>query len=90
MNAINPARLKIQSARLAESFQNPEQFIAGLHELLIFYAARIRQTTLSRTPLELQAYQVPAPVLRALELELSDQVNNCPISWGARGDWRWM
>lgn len=79
MTAINPARLKIQSARLAESFQNLEQFIAELHELLFFYAARIRQTTLSRTPLELQAYQVPAPVLRALELELADPVNNFPV-----------
>jgi len=78
MTAINPARLKIQSARLAESFQTPEQFVDGLHELLIYYSARIRQTTLSRTPLELQAYQVPSPVLKALELELSEQINNLP------------
>jgi hypothetical protein len=72
MTAINPARLKIQCAELSEHSSDPAQFIPGLHDLFGFYAARIRQTSLSRTSLTLQSYQVPAPVQRALLIELED------------------
>ncbi len=78
MTAINPARLKIQCAELSENYSNPAKFIPGLHDLLGFYAARIRQTSLSRTPLTLQAYQVPAPVLRALVIELEEYLEDNP------------
>ena len=78
MTAINPAKLKIQCAGLSEYYAEPARFVAGLHDLLTFYAARIRQTSLSRTPLSLQAYQVPAPVLRALKIELEEYLNNDP------------
>jgi hypothetical protein len=78
MTAINPARLKIQSAKVAESFLDPNQFISELHGLFTFYAARIRQTSLSRAPLALQAYQIPAPVMRTLEQELSEKVKEYP------------
>jgi len=78
MTAINPARLKIQCAELCENYSNPVKFIPGLHDLLGFYAARIRQTSLSRTPLTLQSYQVPAPVLRALVIELEDFLDESP------------
>ena len=78
MTAINPARLKIQCAELSENYSNPAKFIPGLHDLLGFYAARIRQTSLSRIPLTLQAYQVPAPVLRALVIELENYLEEDP------------
>ena len=78
MTAINPARLKIQCGELGEFFLNPPQFISGFHDLLAFYGARIRQTRLSQTPSTLHFYQVPAPVLRALELELRDLVDEQP------------
>ena len=78
MTAINPARLKIQCAELSENYSSPAKFISGLHDLLGFYAARIRQTDLSRTPLTLQAYQVPAPVLRALVNELEEYLAEKP------------
>lgn len=78
MTAINPARLKIQCAELCENYSNPGKFIPGLHDLLGFYAARIRETSLSRTPLSLQSYQVPAPVLRALVIELEDYLQESP------------
>lgn len=78
MTAINPTRLKIQSAELSEYYSNPAKFISGLHDLLGFYAARIRQTYLSRTPLTLQTYQVPAPVLRALVNELEGSLEEKP------------
>jgi hypothetical protein len=78
MTAINPARLRIQCAGLGESFQEPSRFVSGLHDLLAFYGARIRQTSLSRTPLSIQTYQVPGPVLKALELELDEQISKSP------------
>ncbi len=78
MTAINPARLKIQCADLSEYYSTPVKFISGLHDLLGFYAARIRQTSLSRTPLTLQTYQVPAPVLRAVVNELEESLNEEP------------
>ncbi|NQS90993.1 MAG: DNA alkylation repair protein, partial [Chloroflexi bacterium] len=78
MTAINPARLKIQSSALAEKFSDPGGFVTGLHDLLGFYASRIRQTSLSRTNLTLQVYQVPVPVLRAMENELDQNLNSYP------------
>ncbi len=78
MTAINPARLKIQCADLCENFSYPEKFLSGLHDLLAFYAARIRQTSLTRTPLTMQTYQVPSPVLWALINELEDLLNDEP------------
>lgn len=78
MTAINPARLKIQCAELCENYSTPKKFISGLHDLLGFYAARIRQTSLARTPLSLQTYQVPAPVLRALITELEMYLSEEP------------
>jgi len=78
MTAINPTRLKIQCAELSGNYSSPAKFISELHDLLGFYAARIRQTDLSRTPLTLQAYQVPAPVLRALVNELEDYLTEKP------------
>lgn len=79
MTAINPARLKIQCASLVEKYSNPGGFVSGLHDLLGFYASRIRQTSLARTNLTMQAYQVPAPVLRALENELDEMLTNDPL-----------
>jgi hypothetical protein len=78
MTAINPARLKIQCADLCGYFSDPEKFISGLHDLLGFYAAHIRQTSLARTPLTLRTYQVPAPILWALINELEDLLNEDP------------
>lgn len=78
MTAINPARLKIQCAELTENYSNPGKFIPDLHDLLGFYAARIRQTSLSNLPLTLQSYQVPAPVLRALMIEMQEYLKEDP------------
>ena len=78
MTAINPARLRIQCVKLAGSYHDPAKFIPGLHDLLGFYASRVRKTALNRTPLTLQTYQVAPPVLRALEGELDELVNTQP------------
>lgn len=78
MTAINPARLKMQTAELGELAGQPELFVLKLHELLGFYSARIRQTSLSKTPLSLQAYQVAQPVIRVLEAEIAEQIEDDP------------
>ena len=78
MTAINPAKLKIQCLKLAESFLDPEGFTSRLHELLTFYTARVRQSKLTHTSEKLQAYQVPPPVLRGLELELIEETHQFP------------
>ena len=80
MTAINPAKLKIQTAELGEIIDQANQFIVRLHELLGYYSARIRQTSLSRIPLKLQTYQVPDPVIQALEIEISERLEEDPAA----------
>lgn len=74
MTAINPARLKIQTAELGEFINQANEFVPRLHDLLTFYSARVRQTSLTRTHLALQAYQVPEPVIQALKSEIADRL----------------
>lgn len=78
MTAINPARLKIQIAELGELVNQPDQFTTRLHELLTFSSTRVRQTNLSRTPLTLQTYQAPEPVILALESEVEEKLAEDP------------
>lgn len=80
MTAINPARLKMQTAELGELIDQPDRFTAGLHELLSYYSARIRQTSLSRTPLTLQTYQAPEPVILAIESEIAERLEWNPAA----------
>lgn len=89
MTAINPAKLKVQAAALGELLEEPERFIPHLHDLLSFYGSRVRQTSLSSTPLTLQTYQVPAPVLRALQLEIKGQLESDPAPGYALTDHLW-
>ncbi len=74
MTAINPARLKVQITELGELIDQPAPFIAQLHELLSFYSARVRQTSLAKTSLSLQTYQVPEPVIQALVNEIAERL----------------
>ena len=60
MPAINLARLKIQAARLAEKFSEPEAFLQALNELLGYYTNRtIRAAQVA------QRLSVPNAVCRA-------------------------
>lgn len=79
MTAINPARLKVQSAELSAHFSDPDTFLPKLHTLLDFYAVRIQKTSISRPSLTLRSYQVAAPVLRAVERELKDLLIQTPL-----------
>jgi hypothetical protein len=90
MTAINPARLKVQTAQLGEMVDQVGLFTSQLHELLGFYSTRIRQTSLSRTPIKLQSYQVPEPVILALESEIGERLEADPGVGYALVDALWV
>ncbi|HSO27931.1 MAG TPA: DNA alkylation repair protein, partial [Anaerolineales bacterium] len=67
MPAVQPARLKQQAALLAQHFEDPPAFLRSLYHLLDFYADRTHRPGQSGEPPSLlQAYNVPAPVIRLL------------------------
>ena len=69
--AIQPARLRQQSALLAEHFDNPPAYVRSLHYLLDFYADRARRPSQAGKPGPLlEAYKVRPPVLRLILQEL--------------------
>jgi hypothetical protein len=70
MPAIDLARLKIQAARLAEKFGEPEAFLRALNELLDFYTNRTIRATQIAQRLSVPTYRTPRPVLRQIESEL--------------------
>jgi len=76
MTAINPAKLKIQAADLAVLINQPDQFTAQLHELCSFYSARVRQTSLTRTSLNLHTYRIPEPVMPTLVHEITESLGD--------------
>jgi hypothetical protein len=79
MPAIQLARLKIQAVQLSKDFYQPAAFISKLDDLLDFYADRTHRPGRSGTPHPLlNAYNVPAPVLRQLLVELAPLVIDNP------------
>lgn len=72
MPAIQPARLRQQAALLAQSFNQPDNFIRSLHHLLESYADNARHPgQSSETHPLIEAYYVRPPVLRQLVVELN-------------------
>jgi hypothetical protein len=71
MPAIDLARLKIQAARLAEKFGEPQAFLLALNELLGYYTNRTIRATQVAQRLSLPTYHTPRPVLRQIESELA-------------------
>ena len=71
MPAIQPARLKIRAAELAERTRNPADFCHAYHEFLDYYADRTyRSGMVGQPPPLMRAYNVPQPVLNAVLKEL--------------------
>lgn len=90
MPAIQLARLKIQIARLGESFSQPAAFVSGLHNLLDFYADRTHRPGQSGKPSPLlTAYHVPPPILRQILLEITPRIEADPDSSLALLDELW-
>jgi len=79
MPAIQPARLKKQTAKLADYFDRPEAFVRNLHHLFEYYAERIYRPGQSGEPSPLiSAYKVRAPVLRQIVQFLAPLVESQP------------
>jgi hypothetical protein len=75
MPAIQLAKLKIESAHLAEKFDRPARFVHEFHALCDFYAERTRRPGQTGKPSPLlETYKVPAPVLRQVSRELTPYV----------------
>ena len=91
MPAIQPERLKQQTAALASAFQNPELFLSSLTELLGLYAERAVRTGLAGEPAALlDKYGVPTPVLRYILFDLTPRAQNDPDSALALCDRLWQ
>lgn len=72
MPAINPTRLKVKSARLAEKYLQPGTFVRGFHDMLSSYTDQTqRPGKAGEPPALLASYNVPPPVIRQVWLELS-------------------
>lgn len=71
MPAIDLARLKIQAARLAEKFGDPQAFLLALNELLGYYTNRTIRTAQVAQRLSVPTFNTPRPVLRQIESELA-------------------
>ena len=79
MPAINPTRLKQQTAQLAESFCDPAAFVRGLHNLFDLYAERARRPGQSGMPAPLiDAYKVHPPILRHILQDIIPQAAQNP------------
>jgi len=71
MPAIQPAKLRMQAARLAELFDQPAALARALRGLLELYSDRTHRAGQSGEPPPLLAsYNVPAPVVRQVLNEL--------------------
>ncbi|GAB4578051.1 MAG: hypothetical protein Fur0022_07830 [Anaerolineales bacterium] len=72
MPAINPARLKQETAELTTHFNAPAQFVFQLEKLLDRYADRVRRPGQTGAPAPLlPAYKVAPPVMRQIMLTLT-------------------
>jgi hypothetical protein len=78
MPAIDLARLKIQAARLADKFAEPETFLRDLNETLDFYTNRTIRAAQVVQRLSTPTYHTPRPVLHQIESELAPLAERQP------------
>jgi hypothetical protein len=72
MPAIQPSRLKIKAAELAQFDVDPDEFCRAFRSFLDLYADRtFRAGQVGKPRPLLRAYHVPAPVLPAVEKEIN-------------------
>lgn len=79
MPAIDLARLKKQTARLADLFNQPNDFLRELKELLDFYVNRTLRSQGVAPSSVLPTYRTPPTVLRQIETELNPLAESNPI-----------
>lgn len=90
MPSVQVAQLRQECAQLGEHFQDPEAFPHHLDLLLERYAQRAkRKGRVRSTGPVMRSYDVPAPVLRQLRLELSPKLMEEPARGLALVDALW-
>jgi hypothetical protein len=79
MPAIDLARLKKQTARLADIFDQPSAFLRELREVLEFYINRTLRSQSVAPSSVLPTYRTPIVVLRQIETEIGAVAERQPI-----------
>ena len=79
MPAIDLARLKKQTARLSDIFDQPGAFLRELREILEFYVNRTLRSLSVAPSSVLPTYRTPVVVLRQIETELSQAAERQPM-----------
>jgi len=79
MPAIDLARLKKQTAQLADIFDQPAEFLGAVREILEFYVNRTLRSQGVAPSSVLPTYRTPAVVLRQIETELGSVAEKKPI-----------
>lgn len=79
MPAIDLARLKKQTAYLADVFSDPTAFLRELREILEFYVNRTLRSLSVAPSSVLPTYRTPAAVLRQIETELGPLAEKQPV-----------
>lgn len=79
MPAIDLARLKKQTARLSDLFDQPAPFLREVREILDFYVNRSLRSQSVAPSSVLPTYRTPAVVLRQIETELRLAAEQKPI-----------
>jgi len=79
MPAIDLARLKKQTARLADLFDEPVMFLREMREILEFYVNRSLRSQSVAPSSVLPTYRTPVVVLRQIEKELAPVAEMKPI-----------
>jgi len=79
MPAIDLARLKKQTAKLADTFGEPSAFLRELREILDFYVNRSLRSQSVAPSSVLPTYRTPAVVLRQIEKELGPVAEKQPL-----------
>ncbi|MCW5875943.1 MAG: DNA alkylation repair protein [Anaerolineales bacterium] len=81
MPTIELGRLKQEAAQLSEHFGNPPRYLRGLERLLEAYSVPVhRQGQVRGLRPVLKTYEVPTPLLRQLQLEMSQQAAADPVT----------
>ena len=79
MPTIDLARLKKQTAQLADVFDQPPEFLRQHREILDFYVNRTLRSQGVAPSSVLPTYRTPQVVLRHIETELSSVADRQPI-----------
>lgn len=79
MPAIDLARLKKQTAQLADLFDQPSAFLREVREILEFYVNRTLRSQSVAPSSVLPTYRTPSVVLRQIETELGPIAEKRPI-----------